>query len=120
MDGPRLVIQVLEKSVFGILDRPIRALINPAALRLHRRFLVGVNDDFDSELLETLREVGHEQFGSTVVCRRDRDERWRNEADSQLRPPVYFLPDNRCAAAALTLYGAQHGYTVWNRTIFFR
>jgi hypothetical protein len=58
-------------------------VIDPAAICVDGRFAVGVDDDLNAKLRETLCKMGHKQFSSTVIRRRYGDERRRNESDLQ-------------------------------------
>src|SRR6476620_6962717 len=81
------MIQALDHGMRRILDRPIRTLVNPAALGVDSGFAIGIDHDFQAKLREAFREMGYKQFGSAVVGRRDGNERWRNEGDFQFTGP---------------------------------
>jgi|SRR5580704_453906 hypothetical protein len=81
---PRIVVQFSSPSMLGYLDGPLRVLINPAMLHLDRRFAIGVHHDVDTCFLEAFSKMGYEQFGSTIVSRRDGNEWGYDKCDVQL------------------------------------
>ena len=95
VNGPCLMIQTLNERMRSVLDRPIRAVVDPAALCVDGRFTIGVDDDLQASLTETFRKMSHKQFSSTVICRRDGNERWRNEGDFQFTIPMREM-NGRC------------------------
>src|SRR5205823_13197756 len=66
--------------------------IDPAALRFDCRFAISVDDDFEAELLQTLREVREAKFGSAVIRRRNCNKWWRNQSAFQLLDPNIRWP----------------------------
>src|SRR5207248_7197604 len=66
--------------------------IDPAALRSDCRFAISVDDDFEAELLQTLRKMREEKFGSAVIRRRNCNKWWRNQSDFQLLDPNIRWP----------------------------
>src|SRR6266513_2772611 len=78
------MIQRLNKRLRSIFDRPIRVVIDPAALCLDGRFAVGIDDDLKAKLTEAFRKMCYKQFCSTVIRRRYGDEGRRNEGDFQV------------------------------------
>src|SRR5437764_11899478 len=62
------MIQRLNQRMRRVLNRPIRAIVDPTPLCVDGGFPVCIEDDFHAKLRETFREMSHKQFSSTVVC----------------------------------------------------
>src|SRR4051794_18135996 len=96
------MIQRLNERLRRIFDRPIRVVIDPAALCADSRFAVGIYDDLDAKMRETFRKMGHKQFSSTVIRRRYGDERRRDETDFQFYwASNFILGGERCCGTFL-------------------
>src|SRR5438270_8631991 len=95
------MIQRLNERMRRTLDRPIRVVINPAALCLDGRFAVGIDDDLKAKLRETFRKMCYKQFRSTVIRRRYGDERRRNESDLQFSSLGILPSGERCCGNPL-------------------
>src|SRR5437660_7984569 len=63
--------------------------IDPAALRFDCRFAISVDDDFEAELLQTLRKMREEKFGSAVIRRRNCNKWWTIRAVFNCWIPTY-------------------------------
>lgn len=105
LDCPRSVTQFLEPGQFRLLDGPLRFFIEPPQFGLYGRFSIRINDHFNGLFLKTFSELGNEEFRSTVVGRRDRDERRGDESNSQMH--LAFPTLTIAASAAWELDGSE-------------
>ena len=91
MNGPGLMIQILDPGMLRIFDGPLTAFIDPSTLRLYSRFTIRIHNYIDTGLLKSLCEMRHEQLGSTVISRWNGNEWRRYKADFQSGTPVCVI-----------------------------
>src|SRR5215831_15684510 len=83
LHGPRRVVSLLLPGVLVLFDGPLCLVVSPSALRIDGRFSVGIDHHFHASILQSFGKLGDEELSSTVVGRRNRNERWRHESDLQ-------------------------------------
>ena len=66
---PGRVIKFFDPGMLGVLDWPLRVLVDPAPLGLHGRFADGIDNDINVGLPQTLGEMSDEQLSSPILCR---------------------------------------------------
>jgi hypothetical protein len=68
------MVEFFQPGIVGVLDRPLGLLVQPSPFSLYGGFAIRIDRYVDVRLLQTLGEMGHEKLGSTIICRRNRDE----------------------------------------------
>src|SRR6266576_3120563 len=82
---PRLVVQLFDPSMLRGFDRPLGMVEDPTTLYVDCGFAIRIYNHLHARLLQTLREMSHEQLGSTIICRGHRNEGRRDQCDFHRR-----------------------------------
>ena len=75
-DGPGRVIHILNEGMLDSFDRPLRLLIKPATIHIHRGLPDCIHDDRYPGFLKPFGELGHEKLGTSIIFWWDGNERW--------------------------------------------
>ena len=84
LNGPSLMVQILDPSMLGIFDGPLPLFVDPSTFRIYSRFTIRIHNYIDIGLLKSLCKMRYEQLGSTIIGWWDRNERRRYKSDFQL------------------------------------